>query len=311
MLRTLIKYFLLRTNGKIDSIKQRFSFMTKILTAKRLILIILFFTIAILIYFFVPVQYHWKNIFRPATLAFISGRSPYSIDLFFNPPWALIPLIPFALLSEKLGNALIATVTVFVYGYASQKFGAKWWSMILFVLLPQNLYSVFNVNLEWLVVLGFLLPPKIGIIFLLIKPQAGLPLALWWVISAWQQGGIKQINRIIIPSLLLTIGWILIYGLNGIRYTSLIENGWSFWPFSLPIGLVLLVASIRRRNSRLSILSAPMLAPYTAGHVWPLALYGLLPSQIEFLAGIIGLWILWFVMPAPDLMAFIANLFHP
>lgn len=49
-----------------------------------------------------PPGIDWRDTYRPAALAIVSGRSPYNVDIYFAAPWALLPLAPFALLPETI-----------------------------------------------------------------------------------------------------------------------------------------------------------------------------------------------------------------
>jgi hypothetical protein len=46
----------------------------------------------------------WTEHLRQSVLLLLSGESPCQMEVFYNPPWKLIPLIPFAQLSPKVGG---------------------------------------------------------------------------------------------------------------------------------------------------------------------------------------------------------------
>jgi hypothetical protein len=46
----------------------------------------------------------WSEYFQPATYLLLQGKSHYLQEGFYNHPWILIPLIPFAQLSPKVGG---------------------------------------------------------------------------------------------------------------------------------------------------------------------------------------------------------------
>lgn len=137
-------------------------------------------------YAYMPMLSHWPTIFRPAIYKIFSFQTPYTDPLFYNPPWALIPLMPFALLPERLGWALPASTTFFAFAYTAYKMGAKWYLILAMLLIPQTLYNGLQVNVDWLVALGFLMPHKIGLLFIMMKPQLGLPLTLFRFNEAWR-----------------------------------------------------------------------------------------------------------------------------
>jgi len=244
-------------------------------------------------YSFMPMRHHWPEIFRPAVYKLLSFQSPYLIDRFFNPPWALIPLLPFALLPERLGWSLLAVTTFFVLGFVAHRMGAKWWMVMALLLLPHTLYNGLQVNVDWLAALGFIMPPQIGLFFILLKPQLGAPLALFWLIETWRTGGWRKAIKIFAPVTTAFLISFLIYDLYITRSTELIlQDGKSFWPFSIPIGVILLFLSIRSRKPALSIFSAPFLSPYTQPYSWPYSLLGLINRPKIFLVFILIMWII-------------------
>jgi hypothetical protein len=73
-----------------------------------------------------------------------------------------------------------------------------------------------------------------------------------------------------------------------------ISQGWnaSLWPTSIPVGLGLAVAALRKREVRYAIAASPCLSPYVLFHSWSGALAAVLAQPFEALAVIAGLWVL-------------------
>lgn len=61
---------------------------------------------------------------------------------------------------------------------------------------------------------------------------------------------------------------------------------------SIPVGLALVVASIRKRKMEYAMGAAPCLSPYVLFHSWSGALAAILSAQAETLIAVAGLWIL-------------------
>lgn len=262
---------------------------------KRKILVcsISFFLISIFTYFYVPVRGHWSEIFRPAAIELIHFRNPYTIQNFFNPPWALLPVLPFAILPEILGNALFVATTFIVFGFVLSKFKVKWYFCIAFFLLPQTLYNGIQVNLDWFVALGFLLPPQIGLFFVLIKPQIGVFLAIYWLVESWQKGGIKQVARTFAPVSIAFLLSFLVFGLYITKSQSMIlQEGKNLWPFSIPFGLMLLAISLKIRKKEIAIFSSPLLTPYFQSYSYPIAFISLLSDPFYASIIIFGSWMM-------------------
>lgn len=241
-----------------------------------------------------PTAVDWHGAFRPAALEILHGRSPYTASGFFNPPWTAILLIPFAILPEHIGRAVLVLVTLATYTYIGYKLGGNKVTITLLLVSPPVLHGILNGNLDWLAALGAVLPPWIGLSFLMIKPQVGLAVGVYFLFVAWQEGGIVKVIKTFAPSGLAVAISIAVFGpwFLAIPPISEIRLNASFWPFSLPIGLAWLVAAIRKTEIRYSLIASPFLSPYMLLHSWTGALLGIIPLTYEFAAAVTGLWIL-------------------
>jgi len=184
-----------------------------------------------------------------------------------------------------------------VFAFVAWKLGAKPLSLAMLLSTPQLMFLSRNGNIDWLVVLGFIMPPQIGLFFVLIKPQIGLAVAVFWFIEAWRNGKIREIVRVFAPvSAAYLVGYLL-FGVEAIwRGTEFIyiKYGWAAttFPFTIPVGLALLYKSLRSRNIMMSISASPFLAPYIAFYSWPAALLGIVDNTWLMVPAVIGMWIL-------------------
>lgn len=243
---------------------------------------------------FVPEQIDWVRTYRPATRELLAFRSPYNIKTYYNPPWMLIPMIPMALLPDRIGNGVLFVVSLCVIIYSAIRFGAKPVSLIAFLLSFPVIFLLLFGQIDWMVLWGFTLPPQIGLLFILSKPQIGIPYAVFIFVESWRSGGMKQVVKVFLPTLILLIISFFIFGvwfskmqppdLNAIHNLSL-------WPTGLPIGLALLIFGLRQRKSRLSIIAGPFFSPYVCVHSWSIPLLSILPLQWETAAAVIGSWL--------------------
>lgn len=274
-----------------------------------LLICVVFVLTTIAIYYAFPVRNHWAEIYRPAALRIIRGENPYVGLNYFNPPWALIPLIPLAILPIRVGNAILGAITLFSFFYIALRLGAKVVTLLFLFTLPFTLYNVIQVNVDWLVVWGFILPPQIGLFFILLKPQLGIFLAFYWLIDSWKQGGVKLVIKTFSPVMISFLLSFLFYG-------NYLEKGrvafhdatLTFWPASISIGLVIMVLAFRWKKPGLAIFVAPLLSPYVQPYSLPLAVYGLLPDQSLTVTFILGLW---FIFINPSRQYVIQRLLEP
>ncbi len=241
-----------------------------------------------------PPGIDWHETFRPAAVAVLHGASPYSVKGFLNPPWAILPFVPLALFPENVGRAIVFLASATALGSTAHRLGAKPLALAAFLLSPIVMHGLLNASVDWLVLVGFTLPPQMGLFFVIIKPQVGFTLVLFWLVEAWRAGGLKEVARVFWPVTVATLASLLLFGLWPLRFGQTLSYWWnaSLWPMSIPVGLVLLVTAYKKGNARYAMGAAPCLSPYVLFHSWVGALVALVSSQAEMVAAVIGLWAL-------------------
>lgn len=237
----------------------------------------------------------WRNVFRPALGHVLAGSSPYSEEHFYSPPWVLVFYAPFALLPEPYGLVAIWLANFVAFGYAAHKHGAKPITIALFLTLPQVFQGAFLGNCDWMVALGTVLPPWIGLLLVTVKPQIGAPIALFLLIEAYRQGGIRKAACTAAPLFVLGLLSLILWRDNLLQGAQAAGMFWNVahFPYLVPVGLVLLYRALRDRRLGMSMASGPFLTPYLGNPSMPVAALGLLPSQKETVIAVFGLWIVW------------------
>jgi hypothetical protein len=238
----------------------------------------------------------WICAFRPAIVNLFHGQNPYT-GLYFNPPWILILLSPLALLPPELGAAAIAVICLCAFMIAAARLGMGRVALLFFVLNPFMWVVARQGNIDWLVALGAILPPQIGLFLVVTKPQAGIAIVLFWLIESYRQGGLRQTLKTFTP---ITVAYLLSFVLFGLWFIPpswLVPHqmNYSLWPVSIPIALALLAAAVRRRDIRRAITASPFLSPYVLTMTWSLAILGL--EGWEVAAAIVGIIILHILIP--------------
>ncbi|MCI0609031.1 MAG: hypothetical protein L0Z71_08225 [Anaerolineae bacterium] len=230
----------------------------------------------------------------PATLTLLSGHNPYANPLMIHAPWGMIPLIPLALLPESVGRVMLVFCGLASYAYVAYKLGAKPIAIVFLLFSPPVLHVLLNGNLDWLAALGFIAPPQIGLFFISIKPQMGIAVAPFWLIQAWREGGWKQTIKTFAPFAIALLLSFLIFGLWPFGTYRTADYWWnaSLWPMSIPVGLALFVASIRKQKIEYARAASPCLSPYVLFHSWVGVILAIVSSTPETIAAVIGLWIL-------------------
>jgi hypothetical protein len=244
-------------------------------------------------YFFLPIGADYHAAFRPAALAIARGENPYEVTLFYNPPWTLLPLLPIALLPEKLGNAILFMACLVAYTYLPRKLNASLAVTLIFLISPPVLYDLWSININWLVMLGYLMPPQIGLFFVLMKPQVGGLMALFWLVEAWREGGLRQVFKTFAPVTVMIVISLLIFPGWFLKSPGLVDISWnvSLWPLSIPIGLLLISLALRLRKARYAYMASPFLSPYVALNSYSTVILGLVDNPWEIFAAVVGMWI--------------------
>ncbi len=242
----------------------------------------------------VPPAVDWTTTFRPSTLTLLSGHSPYGRFYLVHAPWTLILLIPLALLPEAVGRVMLIFCGLASYAFVAHRLNAKPIAIVFLLVSPLVLHLLLNGNMDWLAIIGFILPPQLGLFFISIKPQIGIAVGPFWLIEAWRQGGWKLVVKTFAPFTIVLLLSFAIFGfwpsysfsVIGVFYNA------SLWPMSIPVGLALLVTSIRKRKIEYAMAASPCLSPYLLFYSWGGVLLAIVNSVPETIAAVIGLWIL-------------------
>jgi hypothetical protein len=121
-----------------------------------------------------------------------------------------------------------------------------------------------NANFDFLAVLGFVMPPKIGLFFVLFKPQIGIAIAVFWLVEAWRQGRGWGVIRVFAPVIAAYLVSFMIYGLWPLQVAGMVNDKYnsSLWPVGIIVGLILLFKAIKDREPLTAMGVSPFLAPY-------------------------------------------------
>lgn len=235
----------------------------------------------------------WNIAYYPASTQLLHGLNPYNVQFFQNPIWALLPLLPLSVLGSAMGATVVFFLTVFSFAFVALRLGAKPVTLSLLLLSPFMFYALVYGNIDWLVVWGYLLPPPIGMFFVVLKPQLGMGVMIYWAYEAWKSGRTRQLVRVFAPVGIALLLNLAIFG-NWLadRASNTMDAFWnvSAFPWALPLGFSLVGLAIYRANPRLAISASPLLTPYLTFGSWITILMGTLDSLVITSAIFIGSW---------------------
>ncbi len=151
----------------------------RVIVASAALLIILYFGADSL---WPAVGIDWRETYYPAARAVLEGANPYlAAPTFCNLPWTLIPMLPLAIFSERVSGALYFILTLALYAWVAVRLRASRTALIAFMLSSPVIYGMRMLNVDALALVGFILPPQIGLFFVLIKPQMGIAMIPFWI----------------------------------------------------------------------------------------------------------------------------------
>jgi hypothetical protein len=177
------------------------------------------------------------------------------------PPYMAVLLSPLGLVSDRLGTALLNTISVLLLALVIKKFNGSQWLTIPLLLSPPG-YWLFKNGQTDIICLSGVLFGGWGVPLLLAKPQVALLVCL----PLFRQKGWKFfIPGIAVVGLSLMVWPLWILRMKEVVPTqTLVEGGWnlSLFPYSIPFGLLLLGLAWKFKDFRWGIVASPLLSPY-------------------------------------------------
>jgi hypothetical protein len=213
---------------------------------------------------------------------FVAGdwRDPYATPGLVNPPWALLLLLPFrvlplpvAVLAQMLVYFVLLALVIRRYGRPEQ---GRLAALVVFS-SPLALNTALELNIDWMIALGLLLPRPWSAPLLLIKPQnaagylasfSGRELRRWLVVVC-----VTLLLSLVVwgnwPAALLAN--LDVYGISPlVNAAPLAILGSAFGgagvALSLVAGALLLWQAWRRQDAVLGVCGGLLWVPYLAGY---------------------------------------------
>jgi len=228
--------------------------------------------------------------------------NPYEVVTFMYPPWAVFVFAFFNLFPLPMSVLMQTCIYFAVITAVLFKFGGSTRTVIVTLTSFVALDSALELNIEWLVYLGLLLPPEFSGIFFLIKPQAAF--GYWF---SFQRRTLVQAIIVLLIALLVSF---VLWGawpmnmLNAVQAVTISGNAYSLFnvaplhflpaPISILIGLWLAWRAFRRHDPILGILAWLFFTPYVAfyGLLLPLGLVAIRWFRLALLISVL-IWLMY------------------
>lgn len=203
--------------------------------------------------------------------------NPYADQLYTYVPWGAVIAYPLALLPFRWSAGMQLVLHFVLLTLLIFRYGGRWWTVLLVLTSSLAYDTALEISLEWVTVIGLLVPPMLSGPFLLVKPHQALGawLAYRWRDILWAS---VLVFVIMAMSLLVWPNWMAdmahawvnnTLGSWGTRvniaFSRLIPR-----PISWGIGLALAWLAFRRKDVILGVVAWQFLVPYVT-------FYGLMP----------------------------------
>ncbi len=240
-----------------------------------------------------------NRVFYPAVRAVWQAQPVYAtVELFTNPPWVLLPLLPWGWLSPALLHGALVTATLLAMFWVMRDYARCKWSYPLAVISMPFLAMLWVGQIEVFSLLGVMVSYRaavrrsiwglaLGLLLMLIKPQETWVVILLVVVVVARQWrpvplaktALLVIGVALVTSLLFGFGW-LDRILRGPSYASGWQN-FSLWQWSQSVPQIIVIgvwiaiaviaivalrrAGLSRQGLALAAVCSNLLSPYLTG----------------------------------------------
>ncbi len=207
------------------------------------------------------------DVYRQASLDLLRGLNPMQTPFNFLPPWMSLLIAPAAILPRWIGYAVGGVIMIMVAVAAVRKLKGDLWAVLLLCTTPFLLHNILWGNLEWVPLLGMLLPSMWGLIWISAKPQSGLGPVLYYLIQVVRR---KLPIKTLIPFVVVGLLGLILYGYPfsiGEPPAAVVATAsYDVFPWGVPVGMVLVVWAIKREDVWLAYAASPLFVPYFTSH---------------------------------------------
>jgi len=226
----------------------------------------------------------WYVTFDPAARGIFSGHSPYEQPVFLNPPWAMLILIPFVIFPPVTAHGLFFVACAVALVYLSWRLRASPIAMVALMLSPTAVGALLVGNLDAFVYLGMLLPPVWGLFLLMLKPQIGAGVAIYYLIETWRKGRFSGVFKTFWPITTAYVISALIFPIfiERIIYKSSTDV-WnrSLFPYAIPLAVFFLWLAVRKKNPYFALAATAFMTPYMTFYSYLAVQMALLHKDVE------------------------------
>jgi hypothetical protein len=237
-------------------------------TRQKTFVFILAVTLAILIAALIPDYANDFTCFYEAGSKIASLESPYSVACYYSPVWVALLFSALSIFTREIAYRIYAAILFGSYIFIIWRISKQNLLISLIACCSPFIFITMQYgNIDWLVLLGLIVPKYLGIWLVLTKPQMGFTLILIWAWKIVKEQGVQKLIANFTP-VALGLFVSLLLGMRIPNPGAL--SAWSadIWPFGLLIGIPAFVFAIYKRDELLALGAAPFLTPYVGAPSW-------------------------------------------
>ena len=225
----------------------------------------------------------WFDTFDPAARGVFSGLAPYHRVGYVYPVWGVVPLLPIVLFPPQIAHGLMYIVCALILFYIMWRLKVGVVAAVAFFLSPTAIGALMVNNIDPMVISGILFPPVWGLFLLVLKPQIGFGVVIYYLVEIWRKDGFWGAVRTFAP---VSIAWMISAALFPVWIERMLRNPQIIWnrslfPYLIPLGLFLLWLAFRNKNPYFALASSLFFAPYHSLYSYIIVQIGLMHPDVE------------------------------
>jgi hypothetical protein len=224
------------------------------------------------------IGFDWRLYIQPAGTALLHGQSPFTIPGYYNPPWLLLLTFPLSLIPITWSVSVMVSLNFAAWTYTALRLKVHAYWVIPLVIFSGAGENAIKGNIDGLLSLALFLPPWASVLIMMIKPQLGLPVAVFYGLSILLDGSplkarIGKLAKLTVPFMLAFGLSVLVYGDWFIQSAGAVTQPWNSapWPHAVVVGLFLIWQAVSRRDVRWALIAIPFVTPYFHPDSWALS----------------------------------------
>lgn len=192
-------------------------------------------------------------------------------------PWATLILMPLRFFSPRDATAIVNGFSVVLIALVIKRFSGNILFTIPVMLSPIGYRLITTGQTDAIILASIFLPAGFDLL-LFWKPQV-IAHAFW--VRGVEKPKIYFVSGIVLFAVSLLFWGLWPWAIFQFGKTKLIGGWWNFslWPYSIPIGLLMVYLSIKKKDVGYGIIASPLLFPYVNG-----------PSYIGLIAVVAAKW---------------------